>query len=138
MSMATVILVHGALLASQSVLPVEDYLQKHQLNVINMNVPMEQASLAATSKQLCTFVNKQSGPVIIAAHSQSDAVVSQALGQCGAHISGLIYIGATAAHHHDSEKIVNSIPKFYLKPSDALSEKVFEVAEYIQKSSEAA
>lgn len=107
MSIATVILVHGALLTSQSWLPVQDYLQKHEINVISMDVPgragdkidAKSASLDLAAKKLCKIVKQQTGPVILAAHSQGGAVITQAVGRCGRHINGLIYITAVVPHN---------------------------------------
>ena len=102
MSAITIILVHGALLTSNIWMPVQSYLQNNGYNVVTLDVPgraddgisAKESSLLLAANKVCKVVNLQTGTVLLAAHSQAGAVITQATRQCGARIAGLAYIAA--------------------------------------------
>ena len=100
----TLILVHGALLTSNSWIGVQSYLQNHGYNVLTVDMPgraedgidPKTITLNSAVDKLCQVVNLQHGKVILGGHSQGGAVITQALAKCGDRIKGLIYIAAVA------------------------------------------
>lgn len=120
MSIATVILLHGALLSN-------GYLEEHNVNVVKLN--------ANSAQQLCALVARQSGAVIVAGQSKADPVLQKAASQCGDHINGLVFMNGADKNTVAQHKIFNSIPKFYLNHHDTnIDKQVFEIAEYISES----
>lgn len=98
----TIVLVHGALLTSSSWAPVQSYLQNKGYNVVTVDMPGRvndgikpgDATLTAAADKVCKVVKLQEGPVMLAAHSQGGAIITQATKYCGANIKALVYITA--------------------------------------------
>jgi pimeloyl-ACP methyl ester carboxylesterase len=107
MPAVTLLLVHGALLTSRIWSPVQSYLQNKGYNVVTLDVPgraednirAKDASLFMAADKVCKVVNMQPGPVIVVAHSQAGAIITQATKQCGDHISALVYVAAVVPHN---------------------------------------
>jgi len=140
MSITTIVLVHGVLLTSSAWIPVQSYLQNRNINVVTIDVPerahdhikSKDASLMLAAEKVCKVVNMQTGPVIVAGHSQGGAVITEASGLCGSRINALVYIAAVVPKNGENDmvaesfrlgdealqynqSIFNSIPKFYIK-----------------------
>src|ERR1700733_11397546 len=106
MSIVTIVLVHGALLTSSAWMPVQSYLQNHNINVVTIdlpgraedNIPAKEVTLKMASEKVCKVVAMQTGPVVVAGHSQGGAVITQAVDQCGSRFSALVYIAAVVPH----------------------------------------
>lgn len=98
----TIVFVHGALLTSSSWAPVQSYLQNRGYNVVTIDMPgrvndgvkAENATLTAAAEKVCKIVNLQHTPVMLAAHSQGGAIITQATKYCGENIKALVYITA--------------------------------------------
>lgn len=98
----TLILVHGALFTSSVWIAVQSYLQNHGYNVVTLDVPgraddgisPQKATLFLAANKVCKVVEMQQMPVILVGHSQSGAVITQAINQCGSYVKGLVYVAA--------------------------------------------
>lgn len=98
----TIVLVHGALLTSSSWAPVQSNLQNNGYNVVTVDVPGRvddnvkpgAATLQAAVAKVCKVVAMQSDPVLLGAHSQGGAIITEATKYCGANIKALVYITA--------------------------------------------
>ena len=113
----TLVLVHGALLTGSIWGSVQSHLQNHLYNVVTLDVPgrgdddvaSTDATLYLAAKKVCDVANMQEGQVVLAGHSQSGAVINQAIHYCAVKIKALIYIAAVVPFDNE-------------KPYDLLSE----------------
>jgi len=98
----TMILLHGALFASDIWLPVQTYLQNDGYNVITVDTPgrlhdgvmPKYATLTAAVTKLCKVVDLQPEPVLLVGHNQAGAIITQAIAHSGKNIKGLEYLAA--------------------------------------------
>lgn len=98
----TVILVHGALFTSAGWSLVQSQLQNDGQNVVTLDVPGRAGDglspldidIGTAADKLCKVINSVDGPVYLAGHSQGGAVITQAAGNCGKNVKGLIYVAA--------------------------------------------
>jgi len=101
-SQPTVILVHGALLTSSIWEPVQSDLQNDGFNVVTIDAPgrakdeidPNSATLTAAVTKLCKVINAQNNSVLLIAHSQAGAIITEATHACGEKIKGLVYVAA--------------------------------------------
>jgi pimeloyl-ACP methyl ester carboxylesterase len=115
---STIVLIHGALLTSNSWSAVQSYLQNQGYNVITIDMPgrvhddvsPRQATLMEAANKVCKVINLQSESVLLVSHSQAGAIITQAVNNCPLKIKGLLYIAAV-------------VPLPGEKPFDLLSEK---------------
>ncbi len=100
----TFILVHGALMDSTVWTAVQSQLQNAGYNVLTMDVPgraddgipARDVTLESAAAKLCKVADMQVGAVIVVGHSESGAVITQALDQCAYKIKSLVYLAAVA------------------------------------------
>src|SRR5580658_1834553 len=100
----TFVLVHGALLTSNSWISVQSQLQNAGYNVVTVDVPgraddgldARQVTLDDAAAKVCKVAAMQVNSVILVGHSQGGAVITQALDQCAHKIKSLVYVAAVA------------------------------------------
>lgn len=100
----TFLLVHGALLTSDSWIAVQSKLQTAGYNVVTVDVPgraddglsPRDINLEMAAKKICDVAAMQVNSVILVGHSQGGAVINQALAHCAYKIKSLVYVAAVS------------------------------------------
>lgn len=100
----TFLLVHGALLTSDSWIAVQSKLQNAGYNVVTVDVPgraddgipARDVSLDLAAEKICQVAALQVNSVILVGHSQGGAVINQALAHCAYKIKSLVYVAAVS------------------------------------------
>lgn len=100
----TFVLVHGALFTESGFGPLkQELLQKNQ-NVVTINVPgrsndgvdPKAITIQTSAEKICDAIKNISGDLVLVGHSQGGAVITQAFGDCGSNVRGLVFMAAVA------------------------------------------
>lgn len=98
----TFVLVHGALFTEAGWAPLKAELEKTGSRVVTLNVPgraddgvePRTVDIKAAAARVCEALDGIHGPKILVGHSQGGAVITQAFGDCGDEVKGLVYVAA--------------------------------------------
>jgi pimeloyl-ACP methyl ester carboxylesterase len=100
----TFILVHGALCTSSGFEGLKKDLELRHQNVVTVDVPGRNGdgidptkiTIQTAAKSVCNAIAEIPGDVILVGHSQGGAVITQASGDCGERVRGLVFMAAVA------------------------------------------
>lgn len=102
----TYVLVHGALFTSAGWAPLKAELERGGSRVLTLDLPGREGdgidprtiTIHSAAAAVCAVVRRETAPIILVGHSQGGAVITQAAGDCGDGVKGLVFVAAVAPH----------------------------------------